>query len=267
MQKRNLVTVVAIILFVTLYKNATAQLTLDVGLVKSMINTYRGNQLKVINASGKRELSDDAHSVWFSLNTLKLFIQAIESNVANIDATKANSLGIRIYYTAYPVSTTWGVIPAFSEIKDFAADDKRKQYGKMHTVLMIPTIEQGGVNYDFDPSVDSTYNSLTAYKNLVGPLIPVRRKFDDAQKVTMAKQPNVIANVPEKIINGQNDPSIKSAATQQSQPAQSNNKRIMALGVPLKNNNTMLRVSVSGVAAQNHGDLVPPNGITGEGFQ
>lgn len=108
--------------------------TLPVDLIQNLVDNYRNNQLDCIN---QNMAMDDAHSVWFDLPTLKSFIAEIETQALTIDPNVENEdLGIRFYYAAYP-TTPVQPIPS--------------NYAKRHTLVMIPTKKEGGLNYDFNP--------------------------------------------------------------------------------------------------------------------
>lgn len=132
-------------------------------LVKTMVTTYRGSQLNSIQTAPTNAVPKDAQSIWFDLETLKKFLYHLEHNVdKNATAGTRASLGVRIYYAAYPeknilqrmmlsqVDTTY-TIPA--------------NYEKLHTLVMIPTISYtAGENLDFNPLDVATYNGFVNMK-------------------------------------------------------------------------------------------------------
>lgn len=108
--------------------------TLPVDFIQNLVDNYRNNQLSCINQSIK---IDDAHSVWFDLPALKSFIAEIEAQAQIINPNvQSNDLGIRFYYAAYPENP---------------AQPVPSNYAKRHTLVMIPTKEEEGLHYDFNP--------------------------------------------------------------------------------------------------------------------
>ena len=131
--------------------------TLDVDLVHTMVNGYRNNQLNFIKTNSSFKAPDDAHSIWFDLITLKKFLYHIENiskKEKNIDVKK---LGVRIYYAAYPVLDKYE--GPFKDLKVMRDDPEKSKYGALHTLVMIPTIENSaGVSIDFNPLDTNTYD-------------------------------------------------------------------------------------------------------------
>ncbi|OBW41597.1 hypothetical protein AB670_02082 [Chryseobacterium sp. MOF25P] len=108
--------------------------TLPVDFIQNLVDNYRNNQLNCINQSIK---IDDAHSVWFDLPALKSFIAEIEAQAQIVNpAVQSNDLGIRFYYAAYPENP---------------AQPIPSNYAKRHTLVMVPTKEEEGLHYDFNP--------------------------------------------------------------------------------------------------------------------
>lgn len=135
---------------------------LSVDLIHTMVNKYKGEQLKCINSNSR--IKDDAHSIWFDLETLKKFIYHVEKttiakatsdpDLKSLNITK-EKLGIRIYYAAYPHFDSW---KNHSDLDDFSKIDGREKYEHLHTVIMIPTLEiSKGKMADFNPLDDKTY--------------------------------------------------------------------------------------------------------------
>jgi len=88
----------------------------------------------------------DARSAWFSLETLKAFINTIETRTcANTAPNCMPALGVRIYYAEYPTDAT--------ELQTYAPENGTidPTYAGMHTLLMIPTYDAGANHIDFDP--------------------------------------------------------------------------------------------------------------------
>lgn len=114
--------------------------TLPVDFIQTVINQYKDNQLKFATENLG---IDDARSIWFDLPTLKTFLSDLESHakIQNPDI-KDSDLGVRMYYGAYP--------------ENLDNPDVSKEYGKRHTLVMIPTKKETDVsgeicNRDFNP--------------------------------------------------------------------------------------------------------------------
>jgi len=168
----------------TNYANETIS-QLNVDLVKAMIKGYRNNQLVHINNGSTPRLTtqipnnfDDAHSIWFDLKTLKKFIYHIEMNaLKNVKKVPIEDLGVRIYYANYPEYETWQ--NKYPDLNDLRQDAITQKYGLKHTLVMIPTIYRKGDsisgNFDFNPLLSQTYESLSNYTNsLTVPALTVR---------------------------------------------------------------------------------------------
>lgn len=107
---------------------------LPVAFIQKLVDNYRNNQLALIN---QNMAMDDAHSIWFDLVTLKNFIAEIETEALAIDPNvESKDLGIRFYYAAYSQEIE-SPIPS--------------NYSKKHTLVMVPTKKEEGMNYDFNP--------------------------------------------------------------------------------------------------------------------
>lgn len=126
--------------------------TMSCDIIQELVDNYRDNQLNYINENLG---IDDAHSIWFDLETIKSFIAEIENQAHLIDPTCPNEdLGIRFYYAAYPETPT-SPIP--------------NDYALRHTLVMVPTKKEDDgsgqmLNYDFNPfesdSETDTENAL-----------------------------------------------------------------------------------------------------------
>ncbi|WP_445455198.1 hypothetical protein [Flavobacterium sp. HNIBRBA15423] len=139
---------------------------LSVDLIHTMVKGYQSNQLDYINTCSRFLPKEDAHSIWFELETLKKFIYHIEKTTLNkattvkelksMNITK-EKLGIRIYYAAYPDRENW---KKHTDLDVFIGDDEKEQYGNLHTVVMIPTLDINGSGemYDFNPLDPITYS-------------------------------------------------------------------------------------------------------------
>lgn len=130
---------------------------LPVQLVHDMVTGYKKNQLNVINT--EMTLSD-AHSIWFDLETLKKFVYHIESTTKKIDQTiSSEDLGVRIYFASYP-DKMLDKASYNGELQKFKNNNfDAKNYGKLHTLVMIPTRKKGELNIDFNPLDKDTYNN------------------------------------------------------------------------------------------------------------
>ncbi|WP_452599936.1 hypothetical protein [Pontimicrobium sp. MEBiC01747] len=128
---------------------------LEVDLVRNMISGYKDYQKRYIdNASNL----DDAHSIWFDLETLKTFIYHTEYNtLQNSNVVSKPELGLRIHYSRYPKFENW---KNFSDLNDLATDPLGKQYGEHHTLVIIPTIKRkDGKHVNFNPLDTNTYTN------------------------------------------------------------------------------------------------------------
>jgi hypothetical protein len=129
--------------------------TLGTGLIGDMISIYRKKQLKTINTN---LVTDDAHSIWFDLETIKKFIFHIEKGVQKNGSATKEKLGLRIYYAAYPKKATWKE-EEYKDLSGFLGDHITEQYEDKHTLIMLPTTTINGINTDFNPFDSSTYTS------------------------------------------------------------------------------------------------------------
>ncbi|MEL1246102.1 hypothetical protein AAEO56_17645 [Flavobacterium sp. DGU11] len=139
--------------------------TLTNGLVYDMVNKYRNNQLRSIKGSVTSPMDEDARCIWFDLDTIKKFIYHFEKGVQKNAATTDNKLGLRIYYAAYPDKSLWTTVPEYKDLRVFLGNPVTEQYEKMHTLVMIPTLQLAdGIPHDFNPLDPATYkNGLTTY--------------------------------------------------------------------------------------------------------
>ena len=134
------------------YSNQTIN-ELNVGLIHKMVNGYKDNQLRYIKGS----MPDDAHSIWFDLETLKKFVYQVEFNAKKNSATAtSDKLGLRIYYASYPNKEE---MAKFSDVRWFLNDPIKKNYPLYHTLVMIPTLNVDGRNVDFNPTDLKTFTS------------------------------------------------------------------------------------------------------------
>ncbi|PHS06595.1 MAG: hypothetical protein COA88_10340 [Kordia sp.] len=126
---------------------------LGVALIHEMVGGYENNQLKHINNSANM---DDAHSIWFDLETIKAFVYHTEINARN-NEVKSDILGLRIYYSRYPEQNQWG---NYKDLVGTVDGD----YQKRHTLVMVPTINRGKGDIDFNPLDLDTY--IAGLKNI-----------------------------------------------------------------------------------------------------
>ncbi|WP_156133122.1 hypothetical protein [Lacinutrix sp. Hel_I_90] len=126
---------------------------LEVDLVRNMISGYKDYQKRYIDSASNL---DDAHSIWFDLETLKAFIYHVEYQTKqNTNVIAKPKLGLRIHYSRYPEFKTW---KDHSDLNDLAQDPLGKQYGERHTLVIIPTIKRkDGKNVNFNPLDTTTY--------------------------------------------------------------------------------------------------------------
>ncbi|MBB3123291.1 hypothetical protein FHS04_000788 [Mesoflavibacter sabulilitoris] len=119
---------------------------LEIGLVHEMTTLYQ-------NSTNL----DNTKAVRLDLETLKTFIYHLEmeSKKNNISS---KDLGIRFYYARYPKQATWNSVYA-RDLSGFIRDSKTEQYALRHTLVLIPTIKQDSINYDFDPLVPQSYTT------------------------------------------------------------------------------------------------------------
>ncbi|MDG2433063.1 hypothetical protein [Flavobacterium sp.] len=122
---------------------------IDIGLIQSMVGNYKSNQLKFVESGLNKR---DAQSIWFDLGTLKNFVRQIEQNTKKHDS-KINSdrLGVRMYYASYPAQED---MFTYKDLKSTP-----KEYEKMHTLIMIPTLKIKNINVDYNPIDPATYDN------------------------------------------------------------------------------------------------------------
>jgi hypothetical protein len=131
---------------------------LKAGLVREMISKYRTNQLTAIQGSTSMAMSQDAHSIWFDIDTLKKFIYHIEKGAKQNGINSSSSLGLRFYYAAYPEKVKWGTT-GYEALAGFLGDATTEAYEKRHTLVIMPTLKIGSNNTDFNPRDPLTYTN------------------------------------------------------------------------------------------------------------
>ncbi len=120
-------------------------------IAMNLVGNYAQNHLDVINHNDNLTAIrndgsiSDSRCVWFSLDTVNTFISAVQSLAAAKCGILNGGLGVRIYFGEYPAadSELWGTPALPMELQ---------QYAGMHTLLMVPTYNNGVVNVDFDPN-------------------------------------------------------------------------------------------------------------------
>src|ERR1035437_4347127 len=128
---------------------------IDANIAMKLVGNYAQNHLNVINGNANltsiRQTGtiSDSRAVWFSLDTLNSFISTIQNMAASKCSVINGSLGIRIYFGEYPAadSALWGT-PALP----VGPPQLLERYAGMHTLVMVPTYNNGSVNMDFDPN-------------------------------------------------------------------------------------------------------------------
>jgi hypothetical protein len=143
---------------VRVYGN-TAGLT--VATVKKMANNYITNCQQLLSAANVGGGNLDARSAWFSIGTLKEFIFNIEKSACANSCTGLD-LGVRIYFAQYPDFTDASFTnpgngdPALIKRDLLPVATQSPNYSKKHTLFIVPTYTKtlsGGttVHVDFDP--------------------------------------------------------------------------------------------------------------------
>ncbi|AUC74307.1 hypothetical protein [Olleya sp. Bg11-27] len=151
--------------------------TLEIDLIRNMVDGYKNNQLAHINAAEK---FSDARSIWFDLETLKKFIYHIEYETLKIDnSISSKNLGLRIYYSRYP-EESW------SEYNDLNAVPTA--YAKHHTLIAMPTHrrENTSTNLDFNPLDTDTFGEGIPL-NYTGPTASLALTQDRQSQITGAQ--------------------------------------------------------------------------------
>ncbi|HMI07276.1 MAG TPA: hypothetical protein VK528_07005 [Flavobacterium sp.] len=139
--------------------------TLSTGLVSDMVSIYRRTQGDAIENASTNPVTNDARSIWFDLDTIKKFIYHIEKGVHQSKVYNAQKLGLRLYYASYPDKSTWNN-DSYKDLAGLLGDPITEQYEKKHTLVILPTIQVSGEEYDFNPFEDNTYTAgLPHYTN------------------------------------------------------------------------------------------------------
>jgi len=114
---------------------------LDDSLAVLMSEAYRDDNRKSRITGSNGEL--DARSIWFDLETIKLFIAKIEASVGGAKKCDSMKLGIRMYYAKYPEGEE------FNRYAESLSQLGRNIEGK-HTIFMTPTYYDNDENIDFN---------------------------------------------------------------------------------------------------------------------
>lgn len=114
---------------------------LDDDLAVRMSEAYRDDNRKSRITGSDGEL--DARSIWFDLETIKLFIAKIEASVGGAKNCDSMHLGIRMYYAKYPEGEE------FNRYAEALSQLGRNIEGK-HTIFMTPTYYDNDENIDFN---------------------------------------------------------------------------------------------------------------------
>lgn len=112
-------------------------------LVNDMLDIYK-SEVSYANYSPHGNADVDSRAVWFNLDSLKKFIWVIESQARKNHLNAASKLGVRMYFARYPAAANWGDYGG-------ALSFINTNYNKMHTLIMVPTYNNGTYNVDFDP--------------------------------------------------------------------------------------------------------------------
>lgn len=124
---------------------------------KDAVRRYGVDRWQVINkdmsarlqAQGGKGGFEDARAIWFTYDSLRLFLCNIEKYSKEIGITP-DQLGVRIYYAVY--------------------DDSHGDYSNHHTVFLVPTVksaENEKANLDFDPRMSARESPRTQGKERV----------------------------------------------------------------------------------------------------
>ncbi len=139
----------------------------DGNYLKDLINNYRKNHWTTLNSHFGFPLDVvDSRSVWFDMDAVKSFIADVEAKTdlaCEKEGHCAKNLGIRIYFGEYD--------------KNQLASSGHLEYTGLHTLIMVPTIQDASKtgtveeNVDFDPEhmtscspdlINSQWQSITA---------------------------------------------------------------------------------------------------------
>ena len=150
----------------TSYANYPPFNYLDVDMLHAMANKYKTTITS--NVNGKIMVSqflqnkvEDSKSIWFSLDSIKRFIWEIETNMCKnqcITQVNKHELGIRLYYARYPLA--YKRVSPFKQLLSL-----NPSYQNLHTIFMVPTYNENGVDWDFDPRLRTAKNCRPSIEN------------------------------------------------------------------------------------------------------
>ncbi|WP_199140660.1 hypothetical protein [Pedobacter sp. ASV12] len=174
--------------------------TLRFKLIEEMVDNYRQTQLKAIENAGASAVPNDANSILFDLDTLKKFINDIESIVAAKQPDGGKKLAIRMYYAAYPSNTKWAY-PGYEDLGKLLGNDITRLYEKKHTLILLPAIRnKRGVYADFNPLDLSTYEGFKKRSLKQMSFIMVKDERSDEMNVMALNHGQII---PPATVDGQ----------------------------------------------------------------
>lgn len=156
---------------------------INANLAKLLIKNYGDNHLATINSTPaltqlrQPGSTSDSRAAWFSFEDLRRFMAQIESNTFVTCNNVSGPLGIRFYYGEYPDcnSPLWG-----TPVLPIGAPLFLERYAGMHTLLLVPTYNDGTNNVDFEPN----------FANAGGTPMPITQVFQ-----TVAPTPGTATNV------------------------------------------------------------------------
>lgn len=114
-------------------------------LAKYMADSYAAdNGKKFINDGSRITKMEDALSVTFSVEKLKLLIWQIEQKTCRRGCDTSYRLGIRFYYAKYP--SVVGPSSPYTDLRNLPAE-----YANKHTLFMTAAYLKNDRWFDFDP--------------------------------------------------------------------------------------------------------------------
>ena len=112
----------------------------DYKMVKSLIDNYRNFDLKRINLELRDINQGDTQSIWFDLNGIENFCNAIKINSKHSNLYSDEELGIELVNAAYPKASIYNITSKYfssNELTKVPAD-----YEFRHTLIMLPTMRK-----------------------------------------------------------------------------------------------------------------------------
>lgn len=117
---------------------------------KDGVDRYKHFRSDIIDGTVLRDIKPDARSCWYSIDTLRKFICLLEQYSQQL-GIPPDSLGIRFEYAVYP-----DTFP------------QKQIYSRLHTLFMVATCKQQGMNIDFDPRyLGTVFHSPTTVDSLL----------------------------------------------------------------------------------------------------